>query len=289
MGIKKRKLQDLYITGREVPINDESGEDPVIVWIQKPNSIETESASRNANAVRSNILIALRNNDSDEYKNSYAEVLDMDRETLIEIAIQDDMSRSVQAIQAEIAEDEEWSKDDYLQGLKDSWFGDNKADKGLKAVYENADENDSKYADAKRVFSEIQRFEAACNKRIEGERERLLKDFANTPIESLHDTAVKHDLGLRGNAAWINEYRRSQLFFAVREQDDHKKHYFESRKEVDELHRKTMDTLYDHYDALNVEVSEGKDLPPIPDSSQPSEQSDVVETAASSGPVAVKA
>lgn len=283
MGTKRRKLQDLYITGREFAYSDgTSDEEPIVVWMQKLNSIETETCTRRANAARSRVSRAVADHESEDWQNAYDDVSDLERDTLIDLVIVDEVGRRLQVAQAEIAAEEEWSKDDYLQGLNDAWFGlDGTPD--LKYVYEVGDEDDPRYPEAKRVFEELKRFEGKVNSRLEAEREAIRKDHASSDLNWLREQAVVHNLSLRGTAAWLTEYRRSQLYFGVREVEDHKQRYFEDRDEVDQLHPTLLELMEKHYSDLVVDAAEGKDSPPIQDSSPPSEQLDEVETAASSG------
>lgn len=280
MATKKRRLSDLYVVGRMAYINDDSGGDPVQVWVQKLNALEAETAARKANAARARVLIAARNKESEDWHDIYSEVADLDRDTIANIVIADELSQKGRAIEAELAHSEEWSNDDYLQGLRDSWNDE------LRRVYEEGDEQADKYDEAKKTFGELKRFGEAVNRGVEAEREHLLKELAEMPLTQLIEQGTGRNISLRGDSAWIKAFHRALIYFGTRDPENTKDRYFDE-DEIDQLNGPTLDALYKEFDALNVEVTEGKSLPPTPDSSPQSEQDGEGETADSSGLAAV--
>lgn len=286
--LKRRRLSDLYIVGREVTFNDKEGAEPVPVWLQKMNANEAETATRQAGAARARILVSARDRESEIWLDTFNSVIDFSRETLVDIALSEDYARIQQETHAEVASEKEWTEKQYLQGLRDAWFGD--ADSGgLKVIYEAGDESHIDYPEASRVVGELQRFDQSVQKQIDEARESLQRDYANKDESWLQDKAVDRTIGMRADQAFIQEFRRTEIFFGTREvePEDHKVCYFAARKEVDELASTLLNQLIEHYSTLTVEVSEGKVSPPTTDSSPPSEQQGVEETADSSGPVVV--
>lgn len=274
--MKKRRLGDLYQVGRQIEIDDDS-DDPVAVWVQKLNPLETEKAARRASANKARILLARNDRESEEWMTTYSEVSEMPRSSLVELCIGEEVAKAYESADAEIAAEDQWAKDGYLQGLQDAW------NDGLIKVHDAADEADPDFAEAERVFSELTRFDGIVGKRVQGERDRLLRDYEEVPKHELWEKVVGKLFDIRGDNAWIREFRRSQLWLAVREPEDHKKLYFAKREEIDALPTPVLTTLMETMESLLVDPTEGKDLPPTQDSSPPSEQRDEGETADSSG------
>lgn len=272
--VKKRRLGDLYQVGREVTVDD--GEGPVTVWLQKLNPLETEQAARAAGVAKAKTLMTRRDKNSDEYLDIYAEVSEMPREGLVDLAIGEKLAQALESADAEISAADEWSKDGYLQGLRDAW-----AEK-LYDVYQEGEDADE-YEEAQRVFTELQRFDQELTKRVEGERTKLERDYADVPIDELIETAADKVLSFRGDTAWLREWRRAQIWLGTRESEDHKKRYFDKREEVDQLPIQILNALQAAYEQLEVGPIEGKDSPPTQPSSEQSEQQGEGETAAASG------
>lgn len=278
--VKRRRLTDLYVTGKEVTVNDDSGEDPIVVYLQKLNPMDNEQALRKAGAARSRILSWGKNPDSDEFLSVESEVWDIkERDTLIEYLIQEDLSNKYASTEAELAAEDEWSKDNYFQGLRDAWEG------GLAEEWA-ADPED---ADAKRVQSELKRFDDRVSERVEQEAEHLRSQWRDIPEHELRSEVTGKFVKMRADMEWLREFRKCELWLSTREAENHKKLYFQNRAEVDMLDPQIFGRLMAEYEQLTVDVQEGKDSPETPASSPSSDQSEKEETERSSGPVKANA
>jgi hypothetical protein len=276
---KRRRLSDLYVTGKPVTIGDGQGGE-VTVYLQKLNPLDNEQALKKAGAARSRVLAWGKKPDSDEYLSVQSEVWDIkDTETLVEYLIQEDLVNKYSSAEAELAADEEWSKDNYYDGLKEAW------ENGLSDTWA-ADPEDE---DAKRVYVELTRFNDTVNERVESDAEKLRRDWQGAPEDTLREKVTEKFIKMRGDMEWLREFRKQELFLSTREPENHKKLYFENRAEVDGLAPEVFKRLMDEYESLNVDVHEGKDLPVTPDSSPSSEASEKEETEQPSGPVIVTA
>ena len=261
---KKRRLEDLYVRGRELPVDDGS-DDPVVVWLQKMNPLEHEKAIRKAGAAKAKVLMAARDKDSEEWQEAYADVADLgDTSPLVDYLISDDVARFQEAKEAEISYAEEWAKDNYLQGLRDAWED---PDKPLSHVYLKDPEDE----EARRVWLELKRFADQVQEEVQPQIENLRRDYEGADEERLREKALQRFIELRSGLAWLREYRNCEVFFSVRELDDHRKYYFTSRDQVDSLAPQVMAQISTAYQELNVEVMEGKGSLKIPSSSPSSE------------------
>lgn len=198
---KKRRLVDLYVVGKEITFDDGSGEEPIVLFIRKLNPVEQETAVRNANAARARLLALARKPDSDEYQALVSQAKDLDREDQIEFIVMNPLQKFKVAREAELADQEEWKEDNYLQGLSDAWLG------GLNIEYSvNQD-----HPEASRVFKEMQRFAEVVEEEVEEEHERLVREYDSYSDDELVDLVVKELLAMSADSFWVKEYRKNEL------------------------------------------------------------------------------
>lgn len=273
-----RKLDDLFITGRPFTLDDGHGE-PVEVWLQKMNPLEADKALRKANAAKARVLMQRADEDSDEWLEMYADIANFDKDALAEYLIGDAISEYRQSREAEMAAEEEWSKDGYLEGLRDSWEDE---------LRDRPEEDEER----QKCLAELRRFNDSVDPLIADERTRLIADELSKPDEELRRQAVRRFLDIRAGSVWVAEYNRYELAYGVRDPEKHDVYYFVGRDGEPDLDRvrrlvpETFTPLHQAYQQLIVPPAEGKDLPAAPSSSPPSEHSDEVATEQPSGPPA---
>lgn len=272
---KKRKLADLFVVGREIVFDDGGGE-PVTIWLQKLNPVEHETAMRRAAAARARVLSG-RN--EAELEMAQDEAVQFGRDGWIEFLASDALGRKIAVLESELASEEEWSKDNYLQGLKDAW------DATMERILEEEPEDPS----ALKVRDELERFRVALEQRIEGERANLIKDYESKADEDLERRVVDRLIATRGDLAWLSEFRKCEIWLATRETEDHSFRYFAEREDVDNLSQPVLMRLLNEYQDLSVDPLEGKGSGAIPSSSPSSESPAKEETETSSGREAVTA
>lgn len=284
MAAKKRRLGDLYVVGMEVEVNDTTGQEPIVVWVQKLNPVESDTALRRGNAARASYLAFRKLSESEEYRAALSDVTDFaSRNTLIDMVARDELIVRRMRVEAELGSEEEWSKDDYLQGLSDAWEGTPEAP-GLKERLVTEPED----PEAQRVLEEMKRFRDQVDKRMEREREEVRADYANRDEDWLIEQAVQKVIENRAMSRFMEVFEAEQLFFSVREATDHKRRYFEDRVEVETLAPKVRRYLLDRLQSISVDRSEGKDLAGIPASSPSSEPIETAEVVNSFGPAVAR-
>lgn len=270
---KMRRLTDLYVVGKEVKVDDGHG-DVVVVWMQKLNPVQHEDAMRKANARRARCLAMKRNPDSPDHQAVMSQVYDLDIDSLIDYLVVPEIQKYQMAREEELAAEDEWSNDNYLQGLRDDW------NISLERAYaENPDD-----PEAKRVKDELTRFSEAIHKASEGHEESLRKQFAARPVEELQDKVANQFIEMQADMEWMREFHRFELFYAVRDPLHHKKQYFENLEELDLLSSEVLELLNTEYRGLSVDVTEGKGSQATDASSPSSEPPAKEEAAVSSGP-----
>ena len=272
MSPHNRRLEDLYVVGKFIPFDDGRG-DPVTVWLRKLNPIESTQAVRRANAERSKVRAARHDPESDIYLEVFYEVADIgDIEELVEYVALDELNTLTIQTEARLAEEEEWSKEDYLQGLRDAWQG------GLLEEFLK----DSEHPEAKRVFTELQRFDDAVKAEVATGAEAIKNGYRRESMEDLRAKAVEQMLTYRASGAWVDEFHRCEVWLGTFEEDT-KTQYWPDRKQVDGLSATVLNKLMSEYAELSVDVQEGKDSEATPDSSNSSAPPDEAETVVSSG------
>lgn len=285
MPLAKRRLTDLFILGKQLTLDDgysETGPDgevidyePVTVWVQKMNPVEQAEASRHADAARARYLAVKSQHESDEYMQQMNAVLSFgdDLDQMATFIIGDEAQKTRAAVTARLSSEERWSKDNYLQGLYDSWNGPLK-DEWLK---------DNNHEEASRVFVELSRFNKEVDDEVEVELQPLIDSKKDLDIGALRHLMVERMIDLDAGQQWMDEFYRWQMYLNTREPEDHKKKYFLSRAEVDELSHGVVRILREAFQELEVEVQEGKFSPGTPPSSPSSEAPAEEETEVSSG------
>src|SRR5690606_23136648 len=147
---KRKKLTDLYVVGKEITLDDGRGNETT-VWLQKLNPVEHETAIRRANGKRAATL-QLKRLDSDHpdrqpFASEISE-LASSRELMLDLLVADKLTKVMEAREAELAAEDEWAEDDYIQSLRDAW------EDGLKEKYFSDDRDE----ESERVLNELKRF-----------------------------------------------------------------------------------------------------------------------------------
>lgn len=270
---KKRRLTELYVVGQEVIFDDGEGE-PITVYVRKLNPVDHDTALRRANAARSRIMAIKSDEDTEEYLAMMSLVYDYKDDDLVQYLVDDYRGTKYVSIEARRADDDEWAKDNYLQGLHDAW------DDGVDATYAE----DPTDADALRVYKELERFSALVEQDVEAEVGDFRETLSDRSVGDLRAMVLEKIFDVRASIAWLDEYRKCEIWLSVRE-SDHKTRYFTGgRQEIDELPTEVFKRLQDAYRLISVDPLEGKDSAATPASSPSSEQQDEPATEGSSGP-----
>lgn len=269
---KKKRLSDLYVVGRELTFGDD--DDQVTVFMKKMNPIDQESAIRKANSARSRMLSILRDRDSDEYFAVLGQTEDIgNHEALVEFVIASKLMDFRQAREAELAAEEEWAKDNYLQGLRDAWEDE------LKEVHFTKPTDEST-----RVLAELTRFDEAVNALVVAEHDELFHTYSKRTDDELRKNAADAMISMAADTTWVREFRKAEIFYSVFEEDK-KTRYFEDFEEIDGLSTEVIIRLMEAYRNLEMDPIEGKFSRGTASSSQPSDQPAPEATTNGSGPV----
>lgn len=250
-AVKKRKLSDLFRRGEDVSITD--GDDTITVYLRKLNPSEEETAVRKANAARARYLAACKDHDSETFLATLSDLLDFTRDQLLDYAASDELVRNAQVLEEEYAAAEEWSNDDYLQGIYEAWEG------GLKDRYHEDDDGTDE--EAQKVWKEIERYNQGLEALFEKERKKYRRDFEKMDEDEVRNEMAERLSKMQADLVWLVEHHKWEVYLGTRDITDRKSPYFESKEEVDELPEEVLTFLTKAYRDLNVEVDQGKDSP----------------------------
>lgn len=261
--MRKRRLSDLYVRGKEIQIDDNTG-DPVTVWLQKLNEVDRESVLRRAHAAKARFLIDADNEESDAFHAQYDKAREFgERAGLISLIVANDVAKARVRIEAQLATNEDtWGKDNYLQGLVDAWLGDDHNPGLVHTAEEDPDD-----PEATRVKAEINRYEAEVAEAVKAEVAAHEADWEQRTDDQCWRAAAHKLVERDGENAFSLAYQRQVLFYSVREPKDHTQRYLGTVAEVDDLDDQIRAHIIEQFNALMVPPAEGKDLRASPDSS----------------------
>lgn len=290
---RQRTIYDLYQTGEEVVLEaGGDGEKPFVVWAQKLNDPDHEKASRRANAARALYVAETRDETSETHRSLTGELYDFQggRGAMIELIVGPKKLELLQSVEAELSADDEWAKDDYLQGLRDLWVGsDANSAGGYREKFTATAGGDEQDTDVKRVFDELARFHTLCTVKVAEKTKGVVGEFDKMTDDEVREKAWEPLVRRTSTEVWLNEFYRSEIWLGVRDHVDHSKRVFATRDAVDDISDTVYDLLHALFESMRFTQSEGKGLRAVPSSSSSSGLPEQQETDDSSGPVAATA
>lgn len=248
----QRRLSDLYVVGEEV-VFDDGTDDPITVWLQKLTPSETQVAVDASRPVKAIVASVKRLPEDDPAKAVYYDELDkaemLTKRDKMHFLIKPKLDEFRISTEYKIADEEEWSKDDYLIGLQTAWA------KELRERWLENQEDE----EADRVYKELVRFSDKVDAEVEAEENELIYEIQDLSEAEIDRRVVNRLIEDHANKKLIEEFRMQQVFLATRCVDDHSKLYFESRQELDQLSSSVINKLQLQYAFMSVDPMEGKD------------------------------
>jgi hypothetical protein len=278
---KKRRLGDLYQVGVDVVIDDGSGEEPIELYMRKPNPFEHEEALRDGNAARARMTLKMRDPKTDEYDILKADVEAIGNkrkqcEFLVGERTPEFTSRAYQRVSTR----DEWSEDGLIDALQDNI--NEFADREDEMTEESED-----WEDFLRVKEQVERFNKQVDNEVAIVREEEIENLLAEPDDEIRELTRKALIDKAASLLFFREYRLSCIYFATRESANHGQRYFTSKQEVRELPYEVQSLLLDRYESLDMTRDEVKNSPSAAPSSSESAQSNSPETSEPSGPESV--
>lgn len=251
---KRRRLGDLYVKGTSVVFEDTTGAgDDVAIWVQRLVPFEVTQCAEKAAAAQAMWTLLKFKDASDEKrlailaKADYDNMLDQ-RTDMIDFLIAGDVLEAQSSCESELAEEEEWAKDSYLDGLRESWLDKYKKEHHTEPTPES-----------EKVWAELCRFSDKVDELVDRERVKLRRDYAKKSNETLREEVVDKLIAQQGNATWLQEYTLWEVFFSCRDSEDHRQRYFHDIDEVRLLDDEPLVRLVEAINELNIQPQEVKD------------------------------
>lgn len=285
-------LSDLFETGTLIKLS--LGEDAEIeLWLEKPATVQQDDAINKAKAKRARVMVAHRDEKSDEFVALDAEMKGMSRDALTDqlLQIKDDDFRK-QATSEVLYGDQgtDWGEqgEDYIDLL----------DAVNQRIIEIREHNDSLTEDDSHLIilagkdEELLRLEEVSKKfgAEVDERRQVLADgetalLGNAETEELRERVHESRVELDAHLAWFQEYRMRMLYYSVRYPGKHEKRYFDNMDQLMQLPGWVQQALLGQYDEFETGGESTKKLLSLLSSSDLSEPSkELVVTSPPSGP-----
>jgi hypothetical protein len=250
---KRRRLSDLYIVGREMSFNDGEDEEPVKIWLSKISPIEQRDAADQATKVRGKILALKHSPDAVNerllYEDQFNDLGLSSRDEIIAFVAASKIQEAMTSNEHRIAAEDAWTNENYLKSLQDAW------NDGLSEAWVKDPDDDP---EAARVYAELKRFAEEVDAATADDKANIIAEFDHVSDEELRSRAVDKIIEAEADFAWLNEFSFYQIFYAVREIDDHKKRYFDNVNEVKGIDTSIVTELVSTYREMTVEGVEGK-------------------------------
>lgn len=250
---------------------------PITLWVAKLSDLEMTTAMKKAARAQAVVMASRKDHDSEEWQTTHALMAALDRETWIETLVDAEMRDRRELIEARVAgetivdsdgdeQPNEWAKDGYLEGLRDAWLD------GLNATYA-ADPGDP---DALQVLREIERFNDLVDGELVYDREVEVAILEGLTDETLLERVTDLMTETEGQAAWGDEYRLWCIALSARDCDGpHPKvpgrclckgsrrkhtelHFKDGYDEVAVTDGRVRTAIYAAFNAVMVDVREGK-------------------------------
>lgn len=252
---KRRRLSELYVVGEEVTFDDGQG-DPITVWVQKLTNGETQQAVEAARPAKTKVTAVKRLPDDHPAKMRYQDELESegieDQESLTLYLIQTKLEEARISAESKVAAEDEWAKDDYLIGLQDAWNDD------LQEKWVMGEGQDG-FEEANRVYEELRRYTDKVDAELEDAKQELMYEYDDFSLDALRRKAVNKLIEDHGDNALLAAFRKQQLYYAVRTEEDHSELYFEDVSEIDSLPTKIHSKLLLTYLEMSIDNLEGKE------------------------------
>jgi hypothetical protein len=233
--------------------SDDNNEEPIVVWLNKLSPIEQRDAADQATKVRANIL-AIKNspNGVAERLNYEDQIYDIgidSRELQVEFLAAEKVQEAEMSNEERIGAEDEWANDQYLVSLREAWND---------GMFEKWTE-DPEDEEAKKIYDELKRFTDEVIAATADDRANIIAEYEHIADDEIFKSVVDKIIESEADYAWMNEFACWQVYYAVRDIDDHKTRYFESRDEVSCLDNRILTEIVREYREMTVEGVEGKD------------------------------
>lgn len=277
---RRRRLQELFERGTEVRFNaggvmnegQSQSEDDVIVWVTPPSPLQREQAVRDAQATRAKLLLKAKN-DPDSVPAAISEqyVREMSFEDKVMYLSEIDSAEIQTEATRNVLAQDEWEDIDALRDLMRQW--EEAGSPTDDPEWNDLLQRDIEFGDE--IQQEVIRISAA--------KEESLRMVAE---DQLTERALEKRLEVMGNQAFMDAYQNNLVFYACRDEDDHRELFFENVEDMRSYPDEVQEAVLYAFSTFITEAGEAKNSPRVADGSEPSEPPVEPETSESSTPEA---
>ena len=290
---KNPHISELFETGRleTFDFGEEIGK--ILIWLEKPSTVQQDDAMTKAKAKRSRLIMAHKDKTSDEYMALEGELqLATDEEALEGMLAvkRDELNRQAlnEVLHGESGSDWGESGEDYValldavQQRLDEMEEHNKAltEEDAHLVIIPAEDTEMI-----RLLEIENRFAAEVKERRDAllaTEEARLKGLGYTKLREVYrDTRIN----LEGELLWFQEYKMWMIYYACRYPEKHEKSYFTNKDQLMQLPSWVQQEILSRYDDFDQGgESTKKLLSQLPSSDSSESSKELAVTSQPSGP-----
>lgn len=256
----RKKLSELFKRGIEVRFDEDGGhigpflddtgnpteatDEQVAMWIQPPSPFQREMALRDAQAARARALLrAKRDEDSEESLTSRAFLAEMTDDTLLEYVLMMDEDERRNIAVREVLAREEWEN---FEALQDSF-------RRMEEV--GGKPEDEEWAD---LMEADRRYGAQVTEREEELTEAARETLGYLGKEQLERRALEKRSEIVGSQAFMAEYEKQMVYYAIRDIENNANLFFDSVDEWNEQPDEIRSVVIEALSAFIGEAGEAK-------------------------------
>lgn len=252
MSFARAALQDLFIRDARVEIPrppDEEGnvQEPIIFYARKMNPLQQEGASRKASAAQIHMRRLQSRPDDEDYivvDDAVDEIEDLSR-FIAEVEVARERDKAEQ----ELAEEDEWSEDNFYQSLIDAWTPERKRD-----FSENAEED--RQPETRKIWADLKRFNDELEALLKQRRTKRMAEVEEMPVAEQRKIAFKFLLEQQCNTEWLRVFNVWRIIHGI--VDEEKNPVFETEDDVLSCPAEAQRIFRRALDELAISVTEVK-------------------------------
>lgn len=257
-----RRVTDLFVEGTEVYLGTDDNHNPVVIWVNKLNSFETEEARRDGMVRRGQRMIELAKDDNPEYRHVRSLVDTWTDDQLREARVEQRAEEIYLEVINDVQGDEEWAEKLAIMRRMPTLLED-----------EKAEASDPRHEQLEQLQNE---YLNTIRERQEAKAKQALKELASEDredVEKAYFDAWRERVTLDD---FMQERRATEMFYAMRDcyatQKDrdattghfrwdhsrchHAERLLQERKQVRELPEHVLNQVIDAIDEITVNQRE---------------------------------
>lgn len=284
LDVRLKRITDLFIEGREVELGYDEQNEPVLIWVNKPNSFEEEESRRDGLAARTEHMLELKDDAHPDVANVLSQLSGWDKGKLIQARVNQKYDEDFMQALNDLESDKDWAERlEYLRRTAPILD-----DAGVSAD----DPRRTRYTE---VNGEYMKAISDGVAKVQAERSADLADFSR---EELTEQYISDFREREAFGRFMAEKRVTELYFAIRDCQatrkdgkwdhlgcDHRKRLLMARADVRSLPQGVIETVINVLDNMSASPREAGNSAAPESSSASSEPLAAAEESTPSSPV----